>query len=337
MHGGAEVHAQNLVCAVREAGHEVELVAIPFKWYPAEILLDQIAQARMVALEESNGRPIDRLIGLKFPSYFIPHPNKVLWILHQHRPAYDLWDHPQFGDLILQNSGRVVRDAIRKADRLYLQEARRIYANSRNVADRLKSFSGIDSTPLYHPPGGAEHYYSAEAEPYFFFPSRITPLKRQALVIEALAQCRQETRVVFAGLPESLKVENELKLLSAKLGVADRVEWLGPISEQGKRDRYAHSLGVVYPPLDEDYGYVTLEAMLAAKPVITTMDAGGPLEFVEHEATGLVVEPRAEALAIAMDELWANLAGSRRWGERGRERYESMDISWNNVVDTLLA
>ena len=40
------------------------------------------------------------------------------------------------------------------------------------------------------------------------------------------------------------------------------------------------ALGVIFPPLDEDYGYVTLEAMLAAKPVITCTDSGGPLEFV---------------------------------------------------------
>lgn len=336
MHGGAEAHAGNLLRALRKAGHEVELVSIPFKWYPAGTLLDQIAQARMVELCESNGRAIDRIIGLKFPAYLVPHPNKVLWILHQHRPAYDLWDHPQFGDLILQRQGRAVRDAIRQADQLYIPEARSIYANSANVAARLRRFCGIESTPLYHPPGDAEHYYCTDAEPYLFFPSRITPLKRQALVIEALARCRQDIRIAFAGHAESTTIQDDLNRLAGVLGVSQKIEWLGVISEEEKRKRYAHSLGVIYPPLDEDYGYITLEAMLASKPVITTVDAGGPLEFVQDRATGLVVEPRPEAVAAGMDELWSDFIRSAHWGRNGRERYQSLGITWNNVVERLL-
>ncbi len=337
MRGGAETHAENLVLALRDFGHEAELVALPFKWYPASALLDQIALARLVDLTESNGRPIDRLIGLKFPAYLIPHPSKVIWLLHQHRTAYDLWDHPKFGDLILQNEGRAVRDAVQKADETYIREARAVYANSRNVADRLRRYCGIESAPLYHPPNEAERYYCADAQPYLFFPSRITPPKRQSLVIEALAHCRQETKVVFAGAPESPAVQEELAQLAKKLAVTDHIEWLGMISEEEKRKRYAHSLGVVYPPLDEDYGYITLEAMLASKPVITTTDAGGPLEFVSHEATGLVAEPRPEALAAAIDELYGDFARAARWGASGRERYESLGVSWAKVVAALLS
>ena len=48
------------------------------------------------------------------------------------------------------------------------------------------------------------------------------------------------------------------------------------ISDEEKLRLYANCLGVIYPPLDEDYGYITLEAMLAQKPVVTTRDAGGP-------------------------------------------------------------
>lgn len=335
--GGAEIHAENLLAALRQNGVEAEMVSIPFKWYPAPKILDHILACRLLDLEEANGEKIDRVIGLKFPAYLIPHPNKVLWILHQHRTAYDLKNHPQYADLIHQEHGSAVIGAIEEADRRYIPEARAVYANSRNVAGRLKHFCGIDSQPLYHPPGNAEAFYSADAEPYLYFPSRLNPLKRQSLVIEALAHTRQPVSVVFAGAADNPAYGDELKALAERLGVASRITWAGRVSEEEKLSLYARCLGVVYPPIDEDYGYITLEAMLAAKPVITTEDAGGPLEFVENGQTGLACSPTAQALAAAMDDMWSDKARAQRWGQEGKALYAARNVSWRNVVDTLLA
>ena len=94
---------------------------------------------------------------------------------------------------------------------------------------------------------------------------------------------------------------------------------------------------MVYPPIDEDYGYVTLEAMLASKPLIVCSDSGGPLEFVRHEETGLIAEPQATSLAKAFDQTWENRTSAKEWGEAGRALYREMDISWANVVRKLLA
>jgi len=119
------------------------------------------------------------------------------------------------------------------------------------------------------------------------------------------------------------------------LRVHDRVEWLGQISEEEKREAYALARAVVFPPLDEDYGYVTLEAMLASKPVLTCRDSGGPLEFVQHERTGLVADPNPECIANAMDRLWRSPDEAQVFGEAGRSRYEQMNINWKNVVRKL--
>jgi glycosyltransferase involved in cell wall biosynthesis len=337
IHGGAEIHAANLIQALHKAGHKAELVAIPFKWYPASTLLDHMTLCRMIDLSESAGQPIDLVIGLKFPAYLVPHPNKVLWILHQHRTAYELWSHPTFGDLIHDPQGLTVRDAIHAADRRFIPESRAVYANSRNVAKRLQHYCGVASEPLYHPPSGPERFYFAEAERYLFFPSRINPMKRQSLVVEALGYCRHQVKVVFAGTPDTPAVMTDLKQLAARLRVEDRLEWRGHISDQEKFDLYARCLGVIYPPVDEDYGYITLEAMLARKPVITTSDAGGPLEFIEHGVSGLVGEATPQALAAHMDELWSDPARAARWGRAGRDMYESLNISWEHAVETLLA
>lgn len=334
--GGAEVHAEGLRDALRAAGHDVEIIAIPFKWYPPERILDHMLACRLLDITEVMGTPVDLVIGLRFPAYLIPHSNKVLWILHQFRTAYDLWDH-QLGDLIYSPNGVEVRDAIRHADRHFIGQAKAVYANSANVAARLKYFCDIEATPLYHPPPHAEKFHTAEAEDYFFFPSRLCLPKRQSLVLEALAHTRQPVRVRFAGAADQPAYQSELKSLARKLRVHNRVEWLGEIDEEEKRDLYARALGVVYPPIDEDYGYVTLEAMLASKPLIVCTDSGGPLEFVRQEETGLVAEPGAAHLAKALDRLWQDRETAKTWGAAGHAHYRELNITWANVVRKLLS
>src|SRR6185369_9809146 len=127
------------------------------------------------------------------------------------------------------------------------------------------------------------------------------------------------------------------KALARKFKVKDRVEWLGGISDEDKRAQYARALAVVYPPVDEDYGYVTLEAMLASKPVITCRDSGGPLEFVVDRETGLIVDATPEALSAALDFVWENREEAAAWGRAGRDRYQSLNLSWSNVIQKLLA
>lgn len=334
VYGGAEAHAEGLQTALQAAGHEAEIIAVPFKWYPPAKILDHLLACRLLDVTEFNGVPIDRVIGLKFPAYLIPHPNKVAWILHQHRTAYELWDNP-LGDLIYYPEGLQVRDAIRQADISLLPEAQALYANSGNVAQRLKTFCDLDAAPLYHPPPHADLFTCAEAEDYLFFPSRLCEPKRQKLVLQALAKTRAPVRIKFAGMPDNPAFEQELNALTAKLKLRDRVEWLGMVSEAEKRSLYARALGVIYPPIDEDYGYVTLEAMLAAKPVITCVDSGGPLEFVRHEETGLLTTPTPSGLAEAFDTLWQNRARAAQWGKRGQELYQSLNITWPHVVEVL--
>ncbi|HEV2762240.1 MAG TPA: glycosyltransferase family 4 protein [Pyrinomonadaceae bacterium] len=335
--GGAEAHAEGLRAALVAAGHEAEIVSVPFNWHPPERVTDHMLACRLLDLTSFNGVPVDLLVGLKFPAYLIPHPNKVLWILHQHRQAYELWEHPTLGDLAYHPNGARVRDAVREADRRLIPEARRVYANSRNVARRLKSFCGVESAPLYHPPPHADEFYAAGAEDYFFFPSRLGRAKRQELVVRALARTRQPVRVVFSGAAEYPSEPRRLKDLADELKVGGRAQWLGPVGERKKRELFARSLAVVYTPFDEDYGYVTLEAMLSSKAVVTCADSGGPLEFVRDGETGLVAAPDAEALASAFDELWQERKRAREYGEAGRALYESLDISWPKVVETLLS
>lgn len=333
--GGAEVLAEGLRDALIAEGHQAEIAAIPFKWYPPERILDAMMACRLLDLTEANGVRVDLLIGLKFPAYLIPHPRKALWIVHQHRAAYDLWGNP-IADLHSYPNGAQVREAIEQADRKFIPEARAIATISRNVSRRLERCCGIASEPLYNPPAHADRFRCAAAEDYLFYPSRLNLTKRQGLVIEALAQTRQPVVVYFAGAADEASHADGLRERARELGVDGRIEWLGLISEEEKIERYARSLGVLFPPLDEDYGYVSLEAMLSSKALITCTDSGGPLEFVVAGETGLAADPTPQSLAEAMDALWADRAGAERMGRAARDRYATMRISWDTVVGYLL-
>jgi glycosyltransferase involved in cell wall biosynthesis len=334
--GGAEIHADSLLEALRREGHEAELVAIPFKWYPPEKILDNLLACRLIDITQSNGVPVDRVIGLRFPAYHIPHPNKVLWILHQHRTAFDLWRQPEC-DLGCFADGREVREAIETSERRLLPEARRIFSNSRNVAGRLEQFCGVKSEPLYHPPRGAERFMAGPCGDFLFYPSRICSLKRQELVLRALARTSQPVQMVFSGTADEPAVFEAMKELARKLRVESRVQWLGRISDEELVRRYSTCRGVVFPPKDEDYGYITLEAMLSSKAVITCRDSGGPLEFVTDGGTGLVADPDPDSLAQAMDRLWVGKDFAVEAGLKGRALIDELGINWNNVVRKLLA
>ncbi len=333
--GGAELHAESLKTALVKQGHQAEIAAIPFFWDPPERILDSLMACRLMDYNWNNGNQLDKIIGLKFPAYHIEHTNKTLWILHQHRSAFDLWDSP-ICDLANSPRGQQIKEAIFKIEEKMLASQERIFANSQNVAKRMKTFLNIDSEALYHPPPQADQFYFESYGDYLYYPSRIERMKRQHLVIEALGLTQEPVKVIFSGKPQDIGYFNELQELAKALKVSDRIEWKGFISDEEKFRLYANCRAVIYPPLDEDYGYVTLEAMLSQKPTITCMDSGGPLEFVDDHKDGWAVEGDPEQIAQAMDEAWKDKSHCQAFGERGHQKYKDLNINWQHVVTQLL-
>jgi glycosyltransferase involved in cell wall biosynthesis len=329
IHGGADFHVQGVVDSLRAHGHEVELLRIPFRFQPESEIERLMAFCEETRLDKPNGRTVDRVVSLQFPAYGVQHPEHVVWVMHQHRAVYEL-----DGDQAQTAEHVALREAVRAWDDRVLARASRLYANSRTVADRLSRFNGLAATPLYHPPFGEADFFCDDALDYLFCPSRLENLKRQELVIRAAAHVRSPVAVLIGG--EGGQADRYRRLVD-DLGLAHRVRLIGRFSEAEKRVLYARCLGVLFVPRDEDYGYVTLEAMLSAKPVITCSDSGGPLEFVEDGSNGLVSDPEPEALAAAIDRLYEDRHRARDMGEQGRADYARHDISWHNVVARLLA
>ena len=331
--GGAELHVEGLRRALIESGYNAEVVALPFKWYPpAEIMRGAMAW-RMLDLSAANGQPVDLVIGMKFPAYLVAHPTKVLWILHQHRSAYNLWG-TAFDDLSTYPEGVRIREWIHYCDKQFIPQAKKVFANSRTVAERLKHYNNIDSETLYHPPPLANRLHPGEQGDYVFYPSRLEPQKRQELMIEAMRLVRTPVKLILAGSSADTKLY-EFAVKQNKVG--DRVKLLGFVPDEELVEWYANALAVSYVPFDEDYGYVTLEGMLAAKPVVVTNDSGGAAELIEHEQDGLVVGPDPQAIAESLDQLYANRDRARQMGESGREKLAAMKLSWANVVKKIIS
>lgn len=332
--GGAESLAGELYQQLEAAGHKVDMVEIPFKWYPPEALTDSMLACASLDLTESNGQRIDLVIGLKFPAYLARCEKMNLWLLHQHRQAYDLWG-TEYGDLEHASNGRAVRDMIRRADANALEAIQTRYTISQNVTDRLLHYCGISSKPLYHPPPGHSRFHNGQQGDYFYLPSRVNRTKRQELAIEALAQTQSNVRLIISGESDHDSYGRFIQQLPQRLKIQSRVKFLGCVSEEEKVALFAGCLGVLYPPYNEDYGYVTLEAMLSHKPIISCMDSGGPAEFIQPNENGFLVASTAPAIAAAMDELFEDRQKSSRMGEAGRQCYSDWGISWKSVVEHL--
>jgi glycosyltransferase involved in cell wall biosynthesis len=334
VHGGAELLAENLVRHMQLVGNEVELVKIPFKSYPPPGLLDSVLANSLLDLSAFS-QSIDRCVALKFPAYLVQHPSLVVWLIHQHRQAYDLWDTP-FSDLRTAAEGAEVRDVIKAADRKAFGAARKVFTIAQNVTERLLRYNGFAATTLYHPPPLAGDLQCAAYEDFLFYPSRLNPSKRQTLVLQALALTQNPVTCIFAGAADHPNYASDFRADVDRLGLSERVQWLGQIDDPSLVDLYARARAIVFTPFDEDYGYVTLEAMLSHKSVITLTDAGGPTEFIDHDQQGLVVEPSAQSLATAVDQIWEDPAKAERMGHAAFERYNGMNISWDSVLEQLL-
>lgn len=332
--GGAEILTEMLKEELRKRGHQVDIITIPFEWHSNEALLNSMMMGRMMNLTEMGGEKIDRVIAMKFPAIYIKHDHKVLWLMHQHRQAYDLWG-TEYGDLHLTPDGKKVRDFICECDKKYIAEAEKIFTIAQNTSNRLKRYCEMDSIALYHPPLNYEKLHCEDYKDFIFYPSRINPIKRQRLLVEAAKYVRTDVKIVLAGSGSKSElgcIEDIIK----KNHLQKRVKLAGFISEEEKIQYYANCLGVYFGAYDEDYGYITLEAFFSEKPVIVHHDAGGPLEFVEDGTNGFVVEAEAKKIAEKMDYLYMNRDKAADMGRAGKQSMIDKHMDWDYVIDQLL-
>lgn len=330
--GGAEELAVNLQKNLVVAGHQSEILRIPFQWEPATGIPQQMMLVR--ALELWN---VDRVIALKFPAFYIRHPHKTLWLLHQYRQAYDLYDAGQT-NLPPTQLGEDIRTLIRNADNETFAESKRIFTNSDVTRQRLKKYNGFDATVLLPPINDPDLFVGASTGDYIFAGGRINGMKRQNMLIEALRYADPRVKLIIAGPADTVADGEQLRESVARANLQDRVKLdIRFLPRETYAAYLTNAAAVAYLPFDEDsLGYVAMEAATAGKALITTTDSGGILGLVKHRETGWVAEPSPETLAEAMSAVFTDRAVTRGYGESARALWHGFNIDWPNTVETLL-
>jgi glycosyltransferase involved in cell wall biosynthesis len=329
VYGGAEFLVDTLKDQLLVRGHEVSLTRIPFPATLDHKVINNILSCRCISFDDA-----DKVIAFKFPAYFVRHSNKTLWMFHQLRQVYELWD----SDYGLRHSpeNANLRAVVLNSDNLFLREARHVFVNSKEVAGRLRRYNGINSEVLYPPLLDRERCYFREYGDFLFYPSRITSFKRQHLAIESMKHTKTDVRLVLAGKCDEPGYEDKLGELIDANGLGAKVTMLGWIEQQKKFDLMAGALACLYLPYQEDsYGFVSMEAFYSRKCVIALEDSGGTKELLEDGINGYVVPPTATALAEKFDALYENRRLARELGENAYTELTSRDISWDTVIGKL--
>lgn len=155
---------------------------------------------------------------------------------------------------------------------------------------------------------------------YFLCVGQIEPRKRQQDAIRALSeiagQCPSARLAIAGNVFDSAYLES-LKRLASQLGIADRVEFLGPRNDV--LQLMAQASGLIHCAESEAFGWVIVEAMSVGTPVIAAASEG-PREIIESGASGLLVPPGdVTGFAAAMKALITDPALAAKLSAQGRQ------------------
>ena len=366
--GGAEAVWSGLFLELAgNSPHDVELIKIPV----AERDLPEVMTGYrdFSRLDLSH---FDMVISGKYPAWMVEHPRHVVYMLHPLRGLYDSYDHfglpavetsaePGIRRLLAQAArlasptqlpalftlwdealaelgpdhpalrfpGPLARTLVKAMDRVALRtdSVVRHLAISRTVARRAEYFPPDAVVQVLHPPSDLRGLHWQPGE-FFFTSSRHDQPKRLDLLIAGMAHYEGTSRLLIGGRgPESDRLE--------ELASDDpRIVFTGRLSQPDLVDHYARAIGVPFLPLDEDLGLITLEALGSGKPVLTTRDSGGPMEFVIPGTNGIVVAPSAAEVGSGLTRLEL-LAGDPAVATNAAATVEK--ITWKRVADELTA
>lgn len=317
--GGAERLYDGLLDGLKALGCKAERI---------EVIADESSfnsiEAGYRRCQALDLKEFDVVISTKAPTYALSHPRHVLYLLHTTRVFYDRFEEAFPNP---ETKHYTQRQKIHALDFEALKQVRARFAIGYEVAGRLKRWNGIGAQVL-HPPLALNRFRQGEYGNYFFIPGRLHKWKRLDLLIQAVIRSNMPLRLVIAGTGEA---EDDLKALA---GTDPRIEFRGHVDDGTLIDLYGNALAVPFVPIQEDYGYITVEAFASGKAVITCIDSGEPVRFVRHGLNGLICEPTPKSLTLALERLYLDKQEARNMGQRAKEGIAS--TSWKDVARQLV-
>jgi glycosyltransferase involved in cell wall biosynthesis len=319
--GGAERFYQGLETALNAAGTDADIISVTSN----EADFDAIKESYL-SFYDLDLSAYDGVISTKAPSYVVRHPNHICFLVHTMRVFYDLFERefPEPWKELLDH-----RNLIHALDTGSLMPPRtkKVFCIGHEVHNRLLKYNGIDAEVL-HMDLAFDEFRSGDFH-YAFLPSRLHRWKRADLVIRAMKFVNRPVMLEIVGTGEQ---EAEFKQLAAD---DPRILFLGRVSDQELVQLYANALVVLFVPIREDLGFVTLEAFRSSKPVITCTDSGEPTYFVKNEISGFICPPDPKSIGEKIELLHDQPETAKRMGRNGRRSIEH--LSWKSVSEKLLA
>jgi len=329
IYGGTELVIEELKEQLEKREHTANVFRLPSSDdYETGIFLDALC-AQMLNFDD-----YDMLISFKWPAYLAVHRQKKLWIFHQFRQVYDLYNK-SFG--ISDNDfGNAIKEMVSQTDCVALPRADKIFAIS-NTTKRLKEYSGIDAQIMHCPLLNCEKYYKKLLGDYIYYPSRIDRFKRQMLAVEAMRYVQSDVKLVLDGKIGDDFLFDEIQSYMEKYDLSDKITINAVfVSEEDKIERYANCLAGLYLPIDEDSpGFITFEAFYSHKTIITVSDSGGVADFTGDNA--LIADPSPQAIAEKIDFLYNNKDTAEKMGQRAYNFISQLNVNWDETIKRLLA
>jgi glycosyltransferase involved in cell wall biosynthesis len=351
----------------RNTEHHADLIKLPTPERNFWEIVD--SYRRWAALDVSG---YDLVISGKYPAWMVAHGRHVCYLLHPLRGLYDTYpaqmptrcehadaevnalvelletqdtDRELLGECFARLDvlrartdlpgelfalpGPLIRQIVHFLDRIGRgpQAVTRSVALSSTVARRPGYFEGSAEVPVAHAPPLLRGIHGGRGR-YLFTVSRLDAPKRIDLLIRAMAHVDADIELRIAGTGPQEPMLRELASHDP------RITLTGFLNDSALADAYAGARAVLFAPYQEDYGFITVEAMLSGKPVITTADSGGPQELIEDGVHGFVTQPDPPALGRAISLLAKRPRLARRLGRAAQVRAAA--ITWERVLATLL-
>jgi glycogen(starch) synthase len=180
--------------------------------------------------------------------------------------------------------------------------------------------------------GPFEDPFSGVGRPRVLFVGRLAPQKGVDTLVAAAGLLKDPcAQVLLVGDgPERKALERETE----RLGVGDRLHFVGFVTHDRLPAAMAHADVLVLPSLYEELGTVLLEAMQAGLPIVAS-ETGGIPDVIEDGVNGLLVPPGdPEALARGIDRILSDGDLARRLSEGAQER--GKDYDWEVLAERVL-
>lgn len=313
--GGAELLYAGLQQAFVLRGYDAKLIEIEVDESSFENILQGYQDFKNLDLNEYDG-----VISTKAPSYNIQHDNHICYLLHTMRVFYD-----RFDDEMKNSSDNLMRrDNIIAMDSDIFSKIPHLLTIGHEISSRLIKYNGIYHSEVLHPPLIEDRFKRLDYKQFAFIPSRLHRWKKIDFLIESWKEVKSNIDLFIAGTGEDRAYFEKLA------GDDSRIKFLGSITDEELVDYYAKTLFVPFAPINEDYGYVTLEAFRSKKMVLTCRDSGEPTNMVINQVNGFVVERNTKAFSKQVDYIVENQEKAKLYGEQGYEL--SSHINWDNTI-----